>query len=208
MTAGEASVRLQRIYAALDAVIDNDINKALPVLISSTQGRGVFQDFRGSLSDAELENLAHSVIHNIANHRDHTRSWVVKSAKGVNKQQVDEFLKANESVAVIQDLSNNDKHGYPPRNGGFSGKAPRLTNLRRVMRLTTRAGPEGSVAFSIAPSGEQRVAGTGSANLIVTADVLNSDGTSIGDLYTIQLKAIEAWEQFLRELGVFSCGER
>lgn len=204
MTTGEASVRLQRIYAALDAAIETDIKKALPVLLSSAQGRGIVQDFRGSLSDAEFENLAHSIIHNIANLRDHTRSWIVKSAKGVNKKQVDEFLKANESVAVIQDLSNNDKHGYPPRNGGFSGKAPRLTNIRRIMRLTTGAGPEGRVSFTIAPSGEQRVAGTGSANLIVTADVLNSDGTLIGDLHTIQLKALEAWEQFLRELRVFS----
>ncbi len=203
MTTGEATVRLQRIYAALDAAIETNINKAPPVLISSTQSRIIFQDFRGSQSDAEFENLAHSVIHNIANLRDHTRSWIVKAAKETNKKQVDEFLKANESVAVIQDLSNNDKHGYPPRDGGFSGKAPRLINIRRIICLTTGAGPDANVAFTIGPSGEQRVVGTGSATLIVTADVRNSDGTSIGDLHTIQLEALEAWEKFLREVGVF-----
>jgi hypothetical protein len=202
MTTGQVTVRLQRIYAALDAVLETDIHKAPPVVISCTQGRGIFQDFRGNQSDAEFENLAHSVIHNIANLRDHTRSWTVKSGKERNKKQVDEFLKANESVAVIQDLSNNDKHGYPPRDGGFSGKAPRLTNIRRIMRLTSGAAPEASVAFTIGPSGEQQVSGTGSATLIITADVQISDGTMIGDLHAIQLESLEAWEKFLREIGV------
>ncbi len=69
------SVRISRIYAAVGAAEEHDPNKLKATVIQTDEVRGVLQDFRGALTDDELSNQAHTVIHNIANLRDHLRRW-------------------------------------------------------------------------------------------------------------------------------------
>jgi hypothetical protein len=116
-------------------------------------------------------------------------------------KQVDAFTSANPPVAILQDLSNNDKHGYPPRNGGVSRRSPKLVNVRRIMRLSTGTQPGSSIGFFITPSGEQKVVGSGAATLIVTGEVHDASGAVIGDLHALQSDALSAWEGLLQSLG-------
>lgn len=200
MTNDELQARLQRIYAALDAILENDIGKAQPIVRSDERIIVFSQDFRGGLSDAEMENIAHSFIHNLANLRDHIWRWMIKN--GRDPKQINTFISANLPVAIIQDLSNNDKHGYPPRNGGFSGKSPKLVNVCRIMQLSTGTEPGSSVVVTFTPFSEQRVVGSGSATLIITGEVLDARGNVIGDLHVIQNDALKAWEGLLQSLGL------
>jgi hypothetical protein len=87
----------------LTATLETDINKAPPIVRSDAKSTAIYQDFRGDLSDPEMENLAYSLIHNLANLRDHSRRWMAKN--GHDAKQVDAFTSANPPVAILQDLS-------------------------------------------------------------------------------------------------------
>ena len=63
--------RISRIYAAIGAIEEADPHKLKATVIETDKMKAVFQDFRGGFSDDELSNQAHTVIHNIANLRDH-----------------------------------------------------------------------------------------------------------------------------------------
>ena len=50
---------------------------------------------------------------------------------GQDKAKVDRAIDSCLDMQIVQDLSNNDKHGYPLRNGGRSGKSPQLIEINR-----------------------------------------------------------------------------
>ena len=59
-------------------------------------------------------------------------------ARGLDPVLVRDAVKRSTDLKIVIDLSNNDKHGSRPRDGGRSGVSPRLTELERWLRLTTR----------------------------------------------------------------------
>ena len=197
----EIDERLRRIYQAVSDAEEQDMAK-LPgqVYTARSGGRGVMQDFSGGLSEEALSNLAHSLIHNIANLADHLRRWAKKN--GRDRGRVDEALKASFELRVLLDLSNNDKHGYPPRDGGHSGRQPRLLNPRRILRLTTGAVKGSGVSMTLGRAGEPVIRGSGSAKAIVTGEIVDGDGKAIGGLYDIAEEAVADWEVLLLEYGV------
>lgn len=193
--------RLYRIYAALDTTIEGDLSKFPPKVVSNERGFSMYQDFLGGLKPPQLLNLAHSVIHNIANLYDHLRRWMAKNGK--DPKSVDQIVERYPALQLIRDLSNNDKHGYPPRNGGHSGKAPKLTNVNRVLKLTTGTAPGSGVMVVFTPQGpKQTVTGGGGSAVVVTGTVVDAQSAALGDLHDIEVEALKAWEQELRSLGV------
>jgi hypothetical protein len=194
--------RISRIYAAIGAIEESDPEKLGATVIQNNKFKAVFQDFRGRLSDDELLNQAHSVIHNIANLRDNLRRWAANN--GHDKNKVDEAVDNCFELQVIQDLSNNDKHGYPPRDGGHSKKSPQLTEINRVMRLQTQAKKGSMIAMTIGAGGVPRFLGDGTSKAVVTGDVVDKVNGRIGDLYEIATKAVEAWERLLVDLGLIA----
>jgi hypothetical protein len=48
----------------------------------------------------------------------------------------------------------------------------------------------------------KQVAGTGSTKVIITGQIVDSNAAMIGDLYNVELKALDAWERMLKELGI------
>lgn len=134
-TTDDLNQRLDRIYAAIEAVKESDLSKIPPKIVTGEGFLAISQDFRGSLSDADLSNSAHTLIHNIANLPDHLKRWAAKNS--VDKSKIDALFASNTALQIIKDLSNNDKHGYPPRNGGNSGKAPQVVEIGRMMQLST-----------------------------------------------------------------------
>ncbi len=193
------SQRISRIYAAIGAIEESDPQKLKATVIQTEKVYAVFQDFRGGYSDDELSNQAHTVIHNIANLRDNLRRWAANN--GHDKNKVDAAVNNSFELQVIQDLSNNDKHGYPPHDGGHSKKSPKLIEINRVMRLQTQA-KKGSVVAMTLGHGIPQFHGDGTAKAVVTGDVVDSVNGSIGDLYEISIKSVEAWERLLADFGL------
>ncbi len=192
--------RISRIYAAIGAIEEDDPNKLKATVIQTDNIRGVFQDFRGDFTDDDLANQAHIVIHNIANLRDHLRRWAAQN--GHDKTKVDQAVDNSFELQIVQDLSNNDKHGYPPRDGGHSGRSPKLSEIERVMRLQTQPRPGSTIAMTIGAGGVPRFIGDGTAKAIITGTVVDQNNNRIGDLYDIARKAVEAWEALLTDFGL------
>jgi hypothetical protein len=194
--------RISRIYAAIGAIEEADPHKLKATVIQTEKIKAVFQDFRGGFSDDELSNQAHTVIHNIANLRDHLRRWAAQN--GQDKAKVDQTIDNCLDLQIVQDLSNNDKHGYPPRDGGRSGKGPQLVEINRVMRLQTQAKKGSMIAMTIGAGGVPKFIGDGSAKAVVTGEVIDTAKNRIGDLYEIANKAVEAWERLLADFGLIT----
>lgn len=194
--------RIRRIYAAIGSIEEDDPQKLKATVIQTDKIKAVFQDFRGGFSDDDLSNQAHSVIHNIANLRDHLRRWA--SHNDQDKNKVDKAVDNCPELQIIKDLSNNDKHGYPPRDGGHSGKCPQLIEINRVMRLQTQAKNGSMIAMTVGAGGVPTFIGDGTAKAVVTGDVVDNDGNRIGDLYGIANKAVEAWESLLVDYGLLA----
>lgn len=72
----ELIMRTSRIYAAIHAVEEMDLSKLKGQVVETDKFAGAWNDFSGGLSEAEMSNLAHSLIHNIANLPNHLRKWV------------------------------------------------------------------------------------------------------------------------------------
>ena len=195
----ELSQRIHRIYYSIKAVEETDPNKLKATVITTGKCIGVFQDFRGGLNDAELSNLAHMLISNIANLHDHLRKWAVKNGK--DKEKVNEAFNQSLELRIIQDLSNNDEHEYPPRNGGYSKIYPQLVNINRVMQLKPQAKKGSSAVMTLGANGVPKFLGDGTHKAIITGNVVDNKNNRIGDLHEIATKAVEAWEQLLTDFG-------
>jgi hypothetical protein len=131
---------------------------------------------------------------------DHLCRWAAKNGK--EPSRVMAAFAASRHLQIIQDLANNDKHGYPPRDGGRSGLLPRVTGIGRVMQLKPQAKAGSAVAMVMGRGGEPVILGDGSACAVVTGEVIDKKGKPVGDLFDIEEQAVQAWEQLLREFGV------
>jgi hypothetical protein len=192
--------RISRIYSAIESIEEDNPQKLKATVVQTDKFKAVFQDFRGGFSDDELSNEAHSVIHNIANLRDHLRRWAANNGK--DRTRVDRAVNNCFELRIVTDLSNNDKHGYPPRDGGYSKRSPRLADISRVMRLQTQANKGSMIAMVIGAGGVPKFSGDGIAKAVVTGDIVDNDENRIGDLYSIANKAVKAWESLLVDFGL------
>ena len=198
----DISQRINRIYAAIGAVEESDPKKLRAAIVETDKIKAVDQDFRSGLSDEELSNQAYLLIYNIANLGDHLLQWAAQN--GHDKNKVHEALDRSFELQIIKDLSNRDKHGYAPRNGGNSGRSPRLTEINRVMRLQTQAKEGSMIMMTIGPGGIPEFIGDGSARAVVTGQIVDNSDNLIGDLYDFVTKAVEVWEKVLVDFGLIT----
>ncbi len=192
--------RIRRIYAAIDANEETDLTKFKANVLRTDKLDAVYQDFRGGLTDDALFNLAHMLIHNIANLRDHLRKWAARNGK--DKSKVDEAVRGSIDLQLMIDLCNSDKHGYPPRNGGCSGKCPRLISINRVMRLRTHGKKGSTIGLTLGLGGVPQIFGDGTARIVIVGDVVDGANNRIGEFHDIARKAVKAWEQLLVDFGL------
>jgi len=186
--------RINRIYAAIGDTEEDDPNKLKATVVQTDKAKVIFQDFRGDLSHEDLSNYAHTVIHNIANLQDNLKQWASQNGRG--KSKVEQIFKNSFDLQIIQDLSNNDKHGYPSRRS-YSGKYPKLVDIKRVMQLQTQAKKGSTVGMTFGTDGATKFYGDGSAKAIITGDVVDNHNNRIGEFHGITMRALEAWEVLL-----------
>lgn len=195
----ELSQRIHRIYSSIKAVEETDPNKLKATVITTGKCIGVSQDFRGGLNNAELSNLAHMLIYNIA----HLKNYLIQWAKdnGHDETKVDQTVGNSLDLQIIIDLSNRDKHVGPRRDGGKSKKCPHLVDINCVMQLKTQAKKGSTIGMTLGANGIPKFLGDGTAKAIITGDVVDNKDNRIGDLHEIATKAVEAWEQLLVDFG-------
>ncbi len=70
------------------------------------------------------------------------------------------------------------------------------------MRMTTKPEKGSFVSLTLNRYGVPQIAGSGTAKVIITGDILDRDENKIGDLYDTLLEACEVWEKVLGEFGV------
>jgi len=192
--------RVQRLYTAIGATEETDISKFMPTVTSDGKRICTHQDWRGGRSRAELANTIHILIYNIANLKDLLKKWAVQNDKPTTK--VNGAFKNSLALRIIKDLSNNDRHGYDPKKPGNSGKSPRVDNITSVMQMTTKPEKGSFVSLTFNHQGVSRKAGSGTAKVIITGDILDRDGNKIGDLHKTVSEAIGAWETVLDDFDV------
>ena len=160
-------LRIRRLYAAIGAAQETDMSRLPARVVSTPRFLDIIQDFSGGASSAELENMAISVILNVASLRDHIRRWASRTDR--DKGKVDETFEKSLALKIVQDLFDRDKHAGPGRNGGYSGCSPMLSNIGRVMRLQTQARAGSRVAMVFGTDGTPRIAGDGFAAAVLEA---------------------------------------
>ncbi len=193
-------LRVKRLYTAIKATEETDVSKFLPKVITDGHRKGFSQDWSGGLSEAEITNIAHSLIGNIAHFDAHLKKWADQNSQ--DKTKVDNVFNRSLALRIIKDLSNYEKHAYPPWDGGHSGKSPQVNEFRRIVQMTTKPEKDSFVALTFTPQGLPKVLGDGTAKVIVTGDILDKDGNNIGDFHKTALEAIEAWENIVGYFGV------
>jgi hypothetical protein len=188
--------RLARIYASIDETIETDLLKFPPKVERSETTFEVWQDFTGDLRTEQLANQVHLAIYNVAHFPDHLRKWVGDDS--VKRAQIDAFVNESTGLLLITDLSNRDKHPYPPRDGGRSRRSPEIVDLVRVMQMIS--GEEAGAVVFVPGQGLVKTGG-GKAKVIVTATIKDGAGNVIGDLHAVLLEALTSIEVLLKELG-------
>lgn len=162
----------------------------------------VEQDFRGGLSDDHIRQLLNALVFQIAHLKDLLKNWL--SQRGRDQGIVEKYIDVNENLAIIIDLANVDKHGYPLRR--FRSKhQPRIGEVGRVLRLETGKQPGSSATMTVDPAtGETKVFGSGGGGgaVVFTGDVLDKEGSKVGDVVDIATCAVRAWQKLLSQVGV------
>ena len=199
----ELDERIRRIYEAIGASVDTD-GRGYASEIAYV-GDGQFESrvrFSNDSNQAQLQNIVFTTVHNVANLKDHLKTWARSNNKDPEaiKRAVDGSLE----LRVVLDLSNLDKHG-PLRQGdsGYSDLRPRLTEFRQALTLV----PEGrgyrtSGSVIVSPFGEPPQVQFDGTCVQVMADIVDQSGKCIGEIMSYARSAVHAWETLLAEYGL------
>ena len=193
--------KLRQMYAALGDVRDSDIASVMTSIIETPQLVSISIDFNANSDPIELHNRATLLVGNIACLKDHLKAWCKRRSLSFEGEKL---IDGDKAVAIVHDLWNMDKHfelDRPPR----SGHRPRLQNIRTVMQLSA-AGQAGSNVFVVLdPKNGKLVTrskGGGTSSLVLSAEVVDETGKSLGDFIDICIRAVTAWEVEFRAAGV------
>lgn len=191
-------LRIKQMHAALGAVDELDINAAPAKVGVSSRHFFYSVDFSDGISSVELANQVTLLLTGIGSLKDHYATWCKANGKPCD---VKSFIRSDQSVAIIQDLWNRDKH--PELKKSWSGLYPELRDVTRVMQLQTQA-KKGSISGVFLNPSTMKLEsyGDGQASLVIHGEVFDKDEQKVGDFNRIVKRAVNAWEQMLRRSGV------
>lgn len=194
--------KIERMYASVGATTEPDLSKFPPIYVATPGGLAVRQDFNQGQSRAQLKNKAFQVVRSIADLKDHLRA--VAKRRGRDPKVVEAAIDASLPLQLMVDLANCDKHGQHARPAEQrSGKSPRLINVRGALTIRGTAGDVAPGAFGLrmTPRGMQPF-GKGKSAVVITGDIVDSEGRLVLELQFAQAAAVAAWEALLSDFDV------
>ena len=191
----ELNNRIARIHAALGVVIQNDVAK-FGIEVQDLPGR-VRVSFGGGMSEAELENAVNQAVSLIAHLPDYLRGWA--KANHHPTSLVDQLLINSLSIKLLRDLADREKHGGRRRDGGYSKKHPSITNISRAMRMRNQQAPV-RMSLSFSAGGPTVGIDPGSSQVVIDADLIDSEGAPLGRLTEILDTAMTEFELIFEKL--------
>ncbi len=193
--------RIRRMYAAIGETVETEMSQLPAFVISTDKINAVFQDFRGNKTPEQLENALHSLIAIIASLEYHLRRWAHNNGHEPDKVTV--TFRDSQPLQIIHDLWNNEKHGYPLPNGrDRSGVAPRLRDVRRVMRLTTQPCKGSVVGMTMGRGGVPVIHGDGNAAAVITGEVVDAEENMIGNADVLLSQAVDECESLMQQFDI------
>jgi hypothetical protein len=197
----EFEARVRRLYAAIGATVDEAVSEHRPLVRVTERVFEMYQDWNGGLNEDQVAILGTTAISHVANLRNHLFRWA--AASGRSAEEVTNAIRQSLALQVILDLANNEKHGYPPRDAGQSGRRPKVTEWQRMLQLSAGGPTASGVAVVLLPTGPQvTTTGGGSAKVVVTGQVVDEQGANMGDARHLLEEALHAWETLLHAFGV------
>lgn len=190
--------KLEQLYAALSEMKVTDKLAAMKPDRIASEGRFITSwDFTKIESPATAANRVSLLLNNIGSLKDHLHAWCKKNGK---PKTGDQLIDSNRDVAIIHDLWNLDKHAELNRPSR-SGLSPRLQQAAHTTleRKITNTEETLIVAFSVGNGG--RVQPFEGTHAKITATVVDGDGNTLGDLESISLRAVAAWESEFVKAG-------
>jgi hypothetical protein len=153
-------------------------------------------DFTDGADEATAANRVSLLLNNIACLKDHLKLWCKKNGKPFTG---DQLIDSNKDVAIIHDLWNLDKHAELNRPSR-SKLSPRFAQPAHASLMFKGGTEAASVTIPFFQGGVIQM--TGAASLRISAGVVDKDGNSLGDLESIALRAVAAWEAEFVKAGM------
>lgn len=188
--------KLAQLYAALGELMVTEKLSAIKPTTKRVGSEFVTSiDFTKGTDEATAANRVTLLLNNIASLKDHLKSWCKKNGKPFTG---DQLIDSNRDVAIIHDLWNLDKHAELNRPSR-SGLSPRFQHPPCTGLTVKGTGPM-MITMGMFQGGIVQAAGE--ASLRIAASVVDKDGKGLGDLETIALKAVAAWEAEFVKAGM------
>jgi hypothetical protein len=187
--------KLNQLYAALREMnVSANMSSIKPQFRRVRDKNVAVYDLNQGTDSATAANRVSLLLHNIACLKDHLNAWCEKNGKQEKPTVGDKLINGNKDVAIIHDLWNLDKHAelkHPSRSGLY----PKLQGPPKAAFNITRS----QVVFSL-----RMVNGVmqGTGDLRITAMVVDKDGNQLGNLESIALRAVAAWEAEFNKVGM------
>lgn len=189
MNYNDINTRLERIYESI-----NSMNRYGGEVLSGVHtehrkeadGKSVVIISFGR--ETETTNRVQNVINNLANLKDILKENIAQQGK--DSRVIENEINQSMSLQLVLDLSNQEKHGYPLTKTQRSGKNPQITNIRSGLSPSDK------------PDNVKYSASTGAAAynvmIVVSADIVDSNGHHLLTLDELVNSAIDDWENMIR----------
>ena len=194
--------RLRSIYKALGQTASVPAERFAPTFVRTPRMSFLEQNFRGGMTDEDIHKVFEDLLYNIAHVADPMRR--VLRERGKPTGSVMEAIHKSRDLGLCVDLANWYKHGRDHHGRTESGHHPTIKNVDRVCRIQAeaKAGAVAGITYGW-EGGRPRLRSLGGTNEVVfEGDVVEHDGTKLGDVMDIASKAVVAWERLLRELSI------
>ena len=199
MDFNDLNSRLKRLYSALDEQYDEDVSSNIvDERKRFRDGRFEYRTTFGTNTLQQNQNLIMGILHLIASLKDIIQKKI-KDAGG-NPKDYDALINNTESLALITDLDNMDKHGDPLTKTNRSNKNPKIVNIEQGLRGKGIT----SIGFiTDLNTGKTSLSSTeGDVKIVVTADIIDSSNNTIMPLDIMIDDSISAINTYLENTGI------
>jgi len=186
--------RIIRLYKSLGKHYDKDIRSSMRIDREITGDIHSISISFGAQDEFDLTNVVMETIGGIADLKDHLKNKL----KGKNQpiQLVEDLINNSLELALITDLNNQEKHGYPLRQKSRTKLNPRILNLSQG--LGVKGGETGSVQFTITSESAKYKSASDNMVLLITGQVVDDKDNFIITLDEMIVKAIIDIENFTK----------